>query len=177
MKKKLTPQQRKFVREYLKDLNATQAAIRAKYSPKTARQQACVLLTKPNIQDAIAKEQERIRDDLTVTPERIIAEYCKLAFRDFGELGVWDERGRLVVTASTELPQRVLAAVKRVTRRKNKDGEFLILEFYDKKATLDSLSKVLGLFVEKKQVKVTGDLNLALKELEETPRSPIPGEE
>ncbi len=51
---KLTPKQARFVDEYLVDLNASQAAIRAGYSPKTARFIGCEDLTKPNIQAAIA---------------------------------------------------------------------------------------------------------------------------
>jgi len=42
----LTEKQKRFCREYLMDLNATQAAIRAGYSKKTARKQACVMVTK-----------------------------------------------------------------------------------------------------------------------------------
>ncbi len=174
MENNLTPKQKKFVREYLKDLNASQAAIRAGYSPKTARFQASTLLTKPNIQDFIAAEQQKLADDLEVTPERIVAEYAKLAFRDFGELGIWDKKGRLTVKASDTLPQKVLAAIKKVTRRKNKDGDFLILEFYDKKAALDSISKILGLFIEKKEIRMEVSLNEELKRLEETPRPSIP---
>ncbi|OJT01223.1 terminase small subunit [Marinobacter nauticus] len=54
---KLTPKQQRFVDEYLVDLNATQAAIRAGYSEKTARQTGAQNLSKPVIADAI---QERI---------------------------------------------------------------------------------------------------------------------
>lgn len=55
--RKLTPKQRRFVEEYLIDLNATQAAIRAGYSEKTARSVAAENLTKPDIANAIAKAQ------------------------------------------------------------------------------------------------------------------------
>lgn len=51
--KKLTPKQQKFVGEYLVDLNATQAAIRAGYSAKTAKVVGCQNLTKPNIAAAV----------------------------------------------------------------------------------------------------------------------------
>ena len=44
--KELTPKQERFCQEYMKDLNGTQAAIRAGYSKETARQQAQRLLTK-----------------------------------------------------------------------------------------------------------------------------------
>lgn len=53
----LTPKQEAFVREYLIDLNATQAAIRAGYSEKTARSVGCENLTKPDVADAVAAAQ------------------------------------------------------------------------------------------------------------------------
>jgi len=51
----LSPKQRRFVEEYLIDLNATQAAIRAGYSPDSARSIGCENLTKPDIEAAIAE--------------------------------------------------------------------------------------------------------------------------
>lgn len=55
MSKKLTDKQEMFCREYLLDLNATQAAIRAGYSEKTARFIGTENLSKPNIQDRISE--------------------------------------------------------------------------------------------------------------------------
>lgn len=53
----LTPKQEAFVREYLIDLNGTQAAIRAGYSPKTANEQAAQLLAKLSISEAVRAAQ------------------------------------------------------------------------------------------------------------------------
>ena len=55
----LTPKQQRFVEEYLKDLNATQAAIRAGYSEKTAKEIGSENLTKPNIAKAIQEAQNK----------------------------------------------------------------------------------------------------------------------
>ena len=55
MIKKLTDKQRRFVEEYLIDLNATQGAIRAGYSKKTAQEQSSRLLSNVMVQDAIAQ--------------------------------------------------------------------------------------------------------------------------
>lgn len=68
---KLTPKQRRFVEEYLIDLNGTQAAIRAGYSQKTANPQAARLLANVSIQAAIEDGFERHRDRLDVTVESI----------------------------------------------------------------------------------------------------------
>lgn len=53
----LNDKQRRFVDEYLVDLNATQAAIRAGYSPKTAGSQAFDLLKKPEIHEYIEERR------------------------------------------------------------------------------------------------------------------------
>ena len=59
---KLTEKQKKFVDEYLIDLNATQAAIRAGYSKKTARSIGQRLLTKVDIQKYMQKEQKELQE-------------------------------------------------------------------------------------------------------------------
>lgn len=58
----LTPKQERFVEEYLVDLNGTQAAIRAGYSPKTANEQASVMLAKPNIQEAVQAQRAKVSE-------------------------------------------------------------------------------------------------------------------
>jgi phage terminase small subunit len=66
--RKLTDKQSKFVSEYLIDLNATQAAIRAGYSPHTAQEQSSRLLSKVIVQKAVTKEREKAakRNEVTV---------------------------------------------------------------------------------------------------------------
>lgn len=59
----MTDKQKRFCDEYLKDLNATQAAIRAGYSKNSAKQQAQVLLTKPDLQEYVKQQREEMHDD------------------------------------------------------------------------------------------------------------------
>lgn len=72
----LNDRQRRFVEEYLKDLNATQAAIRAGYSERSARQYGESLLSKPAIQAAVAEAQEarakRVEVDQDYVLQRLI---------------------------------------------------------------------------------------------------------
>ena len=74
----LTGKQQRFVEEYLVDMNATQAAIRAGYSEKTARNIGCENVTKPDIQAAIAKSrQEQVKHtgiDAAWVIERLVVE-------------------------------------------------------------------------------------------------------
>lgn len=70
----LSEKQKRFVAEYLIDLNATQAAIRAGYSAKTARSVGSENLTKPDIAAAIAKAQARVAEKAEWTAaERLLA--------------------------------------------------------------------------------------------------------
>lgn len=78
----LSPKQQRFVCEYLRDLNATQAAIRAGYSARTAMQQGSRLLSKAEIAQAVAKGANRVLTRADVTVERIVEEAARIAFHD-----------------------------------------------------------------------------------------------
>ena len=71
---KLTEKQKKFVDEYLIDLNATQAAIRAGYSKKTARSIGQRLLTKVDIQKYMQKEQKELQERTSIRQEDVLRE-------------------------------------------------------------------------------------------------------
>lgn len=74
MSGKLTPKQRRFVEEYLIDSNATQAAIRACYSQKTANEQGARLLVNVSIQEAIAEGQAKAAERNEITVDNLLAE-------------------------------------------------------------------------------------------------------
>ena len=69
---KLTPKQEAFVREYLIDLNATQAAMRAGYSPKTAQEQSSRLLSKAMVVKAVQTGMDKRADKLSLTAEDVL---------------------------------------------------------------------------------------------------------
>jgi len=75
----LTPRQQRFVEEYLVDLNGTQAAIRAGYSAKTAKQQASRLLTNVDVQTAIKDRQEVRSERLDITVDSITKQLLSIA--------------------------------------------------------------------------------------------------
>lgn len=76
----LTEKQKLFVDEYLKDLNATQAAIRAGYNKKNARIIACQNLTKLNIQEYLTERMQAREKRTEITQDMIIKELSKIAF-------------------------------------------------------------------------------------------------
>lgn len=80
----LTDKQQRFVDEYLIDLNATQAAIRAGYSEKTAKEIGSENLTKPNIAKAIQEAQSRLSNKAQVTVEMVVQGLLKEA-QDYAE--------------------------------------------------------------------------------------------
>lgn len=82
----LTPKQQRFVDEYLIDLNGAQAAIRAGYSPATAKQIAAENLSKPYLQLAIAEARKRQQERTGITADRVLRELTDVALADPREL-------------------------------------------------------------------------------------------
>lgn len=77
---KLTVKQQRFINEYLIDLNATQAAIRAGYSVKTANEQGAQNLAKLSIQQAISEKMAERSRRTGVNQDRVVLELAKIAF-------------------------------------------------------------------------------------------------
>ena len=97
---KLTEKQRRFVDEYLIDLNATQAAIRAGYSPKTATAIASENLSKPSISAAIACAMAERSKRTGITQDRILEELAKVAFIKLTD--IVDDTGKIKAGATDE---------------------------------------------------------------------------
>lgn len=95
---KLTPRRQRFVDEYLIDLNATQAAIRAGYSKKTAEQQACNLLKDVNVRQTIGLAQAERSQRTEITQDDVLNGLYSEA-TNFGKGAVHSAR----VTAWTQL--------------------------------------------------------------------------
>ncbi|RFC65006.1 terminase small subunit [Fulvimarina endophytica] len=86
MTDKLTPKQARFVEEYLVDLNATQASIRAGYSDKTAYSIGHELLGKPEIQAAIAAAQTARSERTEITADMVLQHWWAIATAEANEL-------------------------------------------------------------------------------------------
>lgn len=147
----LTDKQQRFCEEYLIDLNATQAAIRAGYSVDTAKEQGCQLLTKLNIQEYIQDRREQIQSKLHITQERVLREYAKIAFCDPRKF--FDGGGNpMAIDDLEDDAAGALAGFEIVVEKTEKDEETIEqsatkkIKFWDKTKALDSLAKHLGLF-------------------------------
>lgn len=85
----LNPKQARFVAEYLKDLNATQAAIRAGYSAKTAHSCGPRLLEHAGVASAIAQGQSKVTAKLELSAEKVLADIARISGKaeDSGDHG------------------------------------------------------------------------------------------
>lgn len=168
----LTPRQQRFVEEYLCDLNATQAAIRAGYSERAAHVTGARLLRNAKVSAAIAKGREEMSKRTEVTQERVLQEYARIAFADIRDLFVWDE-DKAAYVPSKELTADQAAAISAVeaetrhftTEAGTETTIKLKLKTYDKKGALDSIARHLGMFVDK--VEHSGELPILVVKREE----------
>lgn len=82
----LTARQSRFVAEYLLDLNATQAAVRAGYSSRTAESTGPRLLGKVNVSEAVRAAMEKREKRTGITQDRVLQELARIAFFDIRTL-------------------------------------------------------------------------------------------
>jgi len=146
----LTAKQRCFVEEYLVDLNATQAAIRAGYSKRTARQVGAENLTKPVIASLVADAQSERAERTEIDQDRVLKELARIGFSDIRQL--FDSNGRLL--RPEEWPDAAAAAVAsiEVVTRNVGEGEVehvAKIRAWDKPRALEMVGKHLGTFRER----------------------------
>lgn len=141
-KKRLTVKQERFVEEYCKDFNATQAAIRAGYSERGARKTANKLRTKADIKKAIDERIEKRKEKLEITEKEIIAELAKIAFSDVAK--IYEPNFELKDIAT--LPNELTASIKEIVKIKTKEGSRVAAKLYSKESALELLGKHLGMW-------------------------------
>ena len=155
---RLSPRHARFVEEYLVDLNATQAVIRAGFSQTGASVTGVRLLSNPRIAAAIAAAIAERSRRTQVTQDRVVEELARLAFADVRDAATWTDEA-MYLRPSDDLDPVTSAAIKEVkvvrtiTRIKRKGGDEDEVErveqrvmMHDKKGALDSLARHLGMF-------------------------------
>lgn len=157
--------QQRFVDEYLIDLNATQAAIRAGYSPRTAASQGERLLRNAEIRAAVTEGRRRQQERTEINADRVLKEYARLAFSDIGQVLDFDgvEPRLRPVNQIPADARRAIASVKvrRFWEGSGEDArEVEMTEFrlWEKLGALRALADHLGLDAPKKtEVNVRND--------------------
>lgn len=155
----LTAKQRAFCQEYLVDLNATQAAIRAGYSPRTARQVGAENLSKPDIQAELTKLMEERAQRVEIDADTVLRELLRLARVDLS--AAFNDNGSLKPVR--DMPEDVRRAISGVDvfeefQGRGEDramiGYTKKLRFWDKTKALELLGRHLKLFSDK--IELTG---------------------
>lgn len=140
MPRPLSDKQRIFVEEYLVDLNATQAAIRAGYSERTASRIGPQLLGKTCVREAIEKAQAKRARRVEVTQDYVINNLVEIVERTMQRRPVTDRKGEQII-----------------------DEEGRAVWCFDAKSAnkaLELLGKHLGIFAEKVKTEVSGGLSI-----------------
>lgn len=160
----MTEKQKRFVEEYMIDLNATQAAIRAGYKAGNAQRASEIgseLLQKTPVADAISKAMAERSRRTGVNADRVILELAKLAFVNAAEV-IDAEDATLKAGAAPE----DTAAIQSVKVKTFGDGGLeREIRMADKLKALELLGKHLGMF--KDRVEVSGGLELEESKLDD----------
>lgn len=166
------PDREKFVIEFLKDENATQAAIRAGYSPKTAYSSGQRLLKSVEVADKIAKAKAKQLKRLEISADRVLNEIARVAYSDLTDVVTFDgtdeedpwgtpadEDGRrrppphlarLTVKPSKSLDKDVTAAIAEISESCDQHGKVTTkVKMHDKLGALKLLGQHLKLFADK----------------------------
>ena len=173
----LNAKELRFVEEYLIDLNGAQAAIRAGYSKSGPNVTACRLLSRDNVQAAIAAGMAARSERTKITQDMVLEELAKLAFSDprkfFREDGTIKHPTELddktaAALAQFEIkeefadedpdeeiePQPHGGGLRRQYGRKTFSGYTTKIKWADKRASLVDIGKHLGMFIDRKEIKV-----------------------
>lgn len=168
---KLTAKQQRFCDEYLIDLNATQAAIRAGYSERTANEQGARLLAKVSVQQYIEKRKADRVERTEITQDMVLRELAIIAFSNAADYASIVEKDAMVEVNGVTVPledadgnpikyrtvepvltsdlteeqKKALAVIK-----KGRDG--FEVKPYDKVRALELLGKHLGMWTERVEV-------------------------
>ena len=153
---KLTEKQQRFVDEYLIDLNATQAAIRAGYSAKTADVQGSRMLGNVKVQQAIAEAMAKRSKRTGVNQDRVVLELAKNAFVKMTD--IVDSEGRIRSNATDD----DLSCIESI-KYKESDNEYggsveREVKISSKLKALELLGKHLGMWNDKLDVNIASPI-------------------
>jgi phage terminase small subunit len=150
----LPPRQQRFVDEYLIDLNATQAAIRAGYSARRASEIGYQLLQKTPVAEAVAHAEAERSARIGLTQDRVLEEMAALAFAKLGDFARWDSDTFELIDSAEIDSRAVVSVTQKTTTMTSDNGDLVIkrergIKLHDKVAALVKVGQHIGLFAEK----------------------------
>ena len=137
----MTEKQKRFVEEYLIDLNAKQAAIRAGYSVKNADKIGSELLGKTGVRQAVSEAIAERSRRTGVNQDRVVRELARIAFSNFSDI-VDPDTARIRKDATED----DLACIQSIKIKPNEFGTEREVRLFDKRAALVDLGKHLGMW-------------------------------
>ena len=149
------PKHERFCLEYVKDLNATQAAIRTGYSGKTAQEQGSRLLSKVMVAGRVTELQAKLTDKLEITAERVLRETARLAFSDPRKYFNADGTLKRLVDLDDDAAAALASfesVEKAIPGGEGETEEVRKFKIWDKPSALGMLGKHLNLFTEKLEI-------------------------
>lgn len=155
-KKKLSEQRQRFVDEYLIDLNATQAAIRAGYSVKTAQEQASRLLSNVMVQRVIKEAMAERSKRTGINQDRVLRELARIAF--VNPTDVINTEDATLKKRASEDDLAAILAVK--VKTFGEDGIEREIKMHDKIKALELLGRHLGMYQNNMHIKVESSQKL-----------------
>lgn len=160
----MTQKQKRFVEEYLIDLNATQAAIRAGYSPSSAADIGSENLRKPDIRSSIDKKMAERSKRTGVNADRVLMELAKIGF--VNATNVIDiKNGTLKEGVTLEDTAAIQSVKVKKIPTKNGEGIEREIKLADKIKALELIGKHLGMFIEKMDMNVEVEQSEKLEEI------------
>ena len=171
---KLTDKQALFCKEYLIDLNATQAAIRAGYSEKTAKEMGYENLTKPHILEEVQRLMKKRSEKVELTANDVLREIKDLLSTDITDVAeiitketiardhkgniMYDENGDPITETYQmmrlkDTSQMSPAAIKSISEIGH-NAHGLYIKRYDKQKTIEQAGRHLKLFTDKVEVDI-----------------------
>jgi phage terminase small subunit len=168
---KLTPKQTRFVEEYLVDLNASAAALRAGYKSGDIGRQ---LITKTHVQEAIAAAKAKRSLRTQIKADRVLRELARIAFSDMRRLVAWGPDGVSFIDSAC-LSAAAAACVAEVSQIASKVGKSIKIKVHPKPQALNLLGQHLGLFRDKALDEMQREID-ELKRLADTEHASDPGE-
>lgn len=152
MGKELDAREKRFVEEYLIDLDPKRAAIEAGYSATMAASKAYQWVSngkvKPHVYAAVHEAQAKRSERTEITQDMVLQELALLGFANAGEYFKWGPNG-VTLKDSDELTREQQAAVSEVSETITEKGGTIRMKMHDKKGALVDIGRHLGMFTDK----------------------------